>query len=101
MTTYRYFGRTRRVRLDRPLWRQVLSLFGGCCHHLSYHDQDDCPGTWQRDWDDCDIAAKYRTCYACGRSGLVLDCGHMPQPRHIAAGDHHDYCDDCYESLDA
>lgn len=48
---FRYFGRTRRVRIDRPLWRRILSTVGGCCHHLT-HRQSECEGTWQRYWAD-------------------------------------------------
>ena len=50
---------------------------------------------------DCGEPRKERQCSACGVIGLVVDCGHMSQPRPIASGKengcnmHQDYCEDC------
>jgi len=46
---------------------------------------------------DCGTRAEYRTCEVCGTSAWVIDCGHYPQPRPIAASqDGQRYlCEDC------
>lgn len=36
--------------------------------------------------DVCGTRAEWRTCDDCGLSARILDCGHMAQPRPIAAG---------------
>jgi len=49
----------------------------------------------------CGEAAKLRRCYVCGAEAWLVDCGHYPQPRPIAAGRadgsdlEHDYCEYC------
>ncbi len=34
----------------------------------------------------CGTEPERRTCSECGRSAMITDCGHMPQPRPIASG---------------
>lgn len=59
--------------------------------------------------DQCHATPQQRTCADCGVSGWVTDCGHMGQPRPIAAGrvdgaeSHKDFCENCalHEEADA
>lgn len=59
---------------------------------------------------DCGAPRKRRTCWQCGLSAELIDCGHYPQPRPIAQGYGmgddlgRSYCDQCsewYEHRDA
>ena len=49
----------------------------------------------------CGTEAQERKCAACGTTAMITDCGHMAQPRPIAAGRidgtdlQNDYCDSC------
>lgn len=49
----------------------------------------------------CGTPRKERQCCVCGVIGLVIDCGHMKQPRPIASGRAdgsdlgYDFCVDC------
>lgn len=57
------------------------------------HENGACP--------DCGEPARRRTCAGCGFSAMVIDCGHMPQPRPISAGLYDgsrldsDFCEAC------
>lgn len=49
----------------------------------------------------CGERAKLRKCSVCGKERWIVDCGHMDQPRPIAAGridgseSYKDFCEDC------
>ena len=49
----------------------------------------------------CGEPAKWRVCSECGKGAWIIDCGHMDQPRPIAAGRedgselYKDFCEDC------
>ncbi len=45
--------------------------------------------------DQCGAEPRALICDDCGETGTYTDCGHMQQPRPIAALGHHNYCDDC------
>ena len=55
----------------------------------------------------CGEPAILRTCHVCGIAARLIDCGHYPQPRPIAAGradgmdGGHDYCLHCAGGPDA
>jgi hypothetical protein len=59
------------------------------------HEGGECPV--------CGTKAELRTCSVCGKKMWVIDCGHMGQPRPIAAGrtdgseTHKDFCEECAE----
>lgn len=45
----------------------------------------------------CGATPSEYVCDGCGVRGNVTDCGHMAQPRPIAADGHKSYCDECSE----
>ena len=59
----------------------------------SIPDDEECP--------ECGAEPVGRTCVVCRVSAWITDCGHMAQPRPIAAGRedgsdlHRDYCESC------
>lgn len=51
--------------------------------------------------EHCGETARLISCDECGREGWVLNCGHMAQPRPIAADGSHTVCTDCCDSMNA
>lgn len=55
---------------------------------------------------ECRADVTLMQCVACGVKGYILDCGHLNQPRPIAAGRSdgselwHTFCADCAEVED-
>lgn len=80
-----YLRRGVHTDLDHSDWHGIV--------HAARLEPAACP--------ECGARAETRTCDGCGRSAVVIDCGHQAQPQPIAAGRadgsdlHHTYCTDC------